>query len=57
MHVTSAFTDLLNRHDYLHSVETVKTEVVVEVRFAVELSCVRLCLVHLGRLNVPWRHP
>jgi hypothetical protein len=57
VHVTSAFTDLLNRHDHLYSVETVQTEIVVEVRFTVELCFVRPCPVHAVRLNVPWRCP
>lgn len=35
-------TNLLNRHDDLYGVETVKTEVVVEVRLAVELGYVSL---------------
>lgn len=33
-------TNLLNRHNDLYGVEAVKTEVVVEVRLAVELDCV-----------------
>lgn len=35
-------TNLLNRHDNLYGVEGVKTEVVVEVRLAVELQNVSL---------------
>lgn len=41
--VLSNATDLLNRHDDLYGVEAVKTEVVVEVRLAVELERVSLC--------------
>ena len=35
-------TDLLNGHDHLYSIETIKTEIVVEVRLAVKLDNVSL---------------
>jgi hypothetical protein len=34
---TLSGTDLLNRHDHLHSIKTIETEIVVKVRLAVEL--------------------
>lgn len=37
-HPLSNATDLLDRHDDLYGVERIKTEVVVEVRLAVELQ-------------------
>jgi hypothetical protein len=39
----SSATNLLNRHNDLYGVEAVKTEVVVEVRLAVELVTVSFC--------------
>ena len=47
---SSNATHLLNRHNDLYGVEAVKTEVVVEVRLAVELVIVSFCHLEL-RIN------
>lgn len=38
-------TNLLNRHNDLYGVEAVETEIVVEVRLAVELVIVSFCCI------------
>lgn len=55
-------TNLLNCHNHLDGVETVKSEVVVEVRLAVQLNCVSLSLrwgpmVGERLRMVPWIRP
>lgn len=35
-------TDLLNRHNHLYCVKTVKTKIVMEVRFAVKLRVISI---------------
>jgi len=42
-------TNLLNCHDHLYGIQTVETEVVVEVRFGVQLQNISLCLQSLTR--------
>lgn len=46
-------TDLLNGHHYLHGIKTVQAEIVVEVRFAVELECFRHCSYRAKRSDIP----
>ena len=38
-------TDLLNCHNHLYRVETIETEIVVKVRFSVELQNVSICVI------------
>lgn len=41
------FTNLLNRHHNLHGVETVQTEIIVEVCLGVQLNCVSIHAINL----------
>ena len=48
-------TDFLNGHDYLYGIETVQAQVVVEVRFLVQLYYDELVVVgSLMRGIIPW---
>lgn len=53
-------TNLFNGHDHLYGVKTVKTQVVVKVRFGVELSFVSHfypCRVSDTISKLPLKHP
>jgi hypothetical protein len=55
-HAPCLSTDLLNRHNHLHGIETVQAEIIVEVRLAVQLQgvsyCATCCCVYICTLEV-----